>query len=396
MLAETVARPPEARDARMAAPTRPVRLLVLTAYPRLAASTRYRIGQYLPALSASGIECRTRAFLTDAAFKRLYAPDGWMTPTRDVLAGAVRSAAVIMKDLVWADVVWIEREAAPLGPPVLEWIATRLLKRSTILDLDDALYARVGEAGGSPVYGEWLSALKCHWKTNRTIHWASHVVAGNTEIANHVRSIRGNRDVTFIPTAIDTKTFCPRTGAAYEGPLTIGWLGSHSASKFLDMLVPVFEELGRRFHFVVVLVGAGRPFKIDGVEVESRGWELEREVRDLQSFDIGVYPLHHTQTGLAKSGFKAIQYMAAGVPFVASPVGIVRDLVDHGREGYLAETQVQWVEYLTRLLADPSSRAAMGRCGREKAVRSFDNSHYVPDIANLVTTLRPATLARTS
>jgi len=155
------------------------------------------------------------------------------------------------------------------------------------------------------------------------------------------------------------------TDATHRFPVTIGWVGSHSTDPYLDRLLPVFEKLGRMHRFRLKIIGAGREFKVPGVEVLNVPWSLEREVLDLADLNIGIYPLPDTIWTRGKTGFKPIQYMAMGIPAVCSPVGGVREFIKHGENGLLAVTEDDWIEQLSMLIRDDRLRQSIGDNGRK-------------------------------
>jgi glycosyltransferase involved in cell wall biosynthesis len=148
----------------------------------------------------------------------------------------------------------------------------------------------------------------------------------------------------------------------------LGWVGTHSTFQYMETIFPALQELARDYRFRLKVVGAGaHRIELAGVEVENLDWSLEREVEDFQSFDIGLYPIIADKWAMGKSGFKAIQYMAVGVPYVVSPVGTCTEIGEAGRTHFLASTQDEWREALGKLLADGELRKRMGAAGRRHA-----------------------------
>jgi glycosyltransferase involved in cell wall biosynthesis len=253
------------------------------------------------------------------------------------------------------------------GPPVIEWLAARLLRRPLLLDLDDATYI----AAASPVYGRVATLLKWPGKTDRLIRWARTVICGNPNIADYAQA-RGV-ETAVIPAVVDTRVFFPRTPPSSDVP-TIGWIGTHTTFPFLRRLLPLFERLGRERRFCVRIIGSGRDDirfdgRFDGVEIETRAWDIGREAEDFRSLDIGVYPLDDDAWNAGKSGLKAVQYMASGVPFVMSPVGVCAAMGRAGETNFAAVTDDEWLDALRRLLDDEELRRKMGQAGRAFAER---------------------------
>jgi len=158
--------------------------------------------------------------------------------------------------------------------------------------------------------------------------------------------------------------------------VVLGWIGTHSTLPYLESIFPVLSELARNHDFRLKIVGAGKDeIKIPGVEVENLRWSLEREVQDFQSIDIGLYPidasLYSGKWAAGKSGFKAIQYMAVGVPYVATPVGASEELGEVGVTHFFASSPEEWRNALAELIVDANKRKQMGAAGRRHATEHF-------------------------
>jgi glycosyltransferase involved in cell wall biosynthesis len=218
------------------------------------------------------------------------------------------------------------------------------------------------------------SALKFFGKTDRLIDRSAVVICGNRYIAEYVES-RGRKAVV-IPTVVDTQIFHPIV-RANEVPV-VGWIGTHSTFQFLRTLFPVLQRLAVKHKFLLKVVGSGvDDIPIEGVDVESLPWSLDREVVDFQSLDIGLYPLD-TKGSLdpawlaGKSGFKAIQYLAVGVPFVMSPVGVCAEIGEHGKTHFNAACEEDWYNSLDKLLSDAELRRSMGAASRLHSVATYN------------------------
>jgi glycosyltransferase involved in cell wall biosynthesis len=215
--------------------------------------------------------------------------------------------------------------------------------------------------------------LKWFSKTDDLIRWANVVTCGNRAIAEYAES--KGATARIIPTVVDTDVFAPRPRVT-EGPPVLGWIGTHSTFPYLQAVFPVLQDLARAHSFKLKIVGAGtNAVNIPGVEVENLEWKLEREVEDFQSFDVGLYPidpaLYAEKWAAGKSGFKAIQYMAVGIPFVAAPIGAMAEIGEAGVSHFHATTDDEWFRGLELLLADVQLRESMGAAGRRHAVEHY-------------------------
>lgn len=346
-----------------------MKVLALASYPIEAAATRYRLAQFVEPLSERGIDLSVRPFLDSHLFAALYR----RKELPRVVFGVAVAALKRVSDTVAArsaDVLLVQREAMLFGPPVFEWLTARLGKRPLVLDLDDATYVSYT----SPTYGRAGSWLKWFSKTDDLIGWAQVVTCGNRSIAEYVES-KGGR-ARIIPTVVDTERFRPRARTDKGVAPVLGWIGTHSTFPYLESIFPALQELARHHTFKLKIVGAGRAeVKLAGVEVENLEWSLEREIEDFQSFDIGLYPidaaLYADKWAAGKSGFKAIQYMAVGIPYIATPVGASAEIGTEGVTHFSASTADDWRTHLHLLLTDRERRAAMGEAGRRHALQHY-------------------------
>lgn len=343
-------------------------VLALASYPLEAAATRFRLQQFIEPLSQRGITLTILPFLDSEGFKQLYKQQSPAT----TVVGLMRATLRRLTDLRparKADVVLLQREAMIVGPPFIEWLTTRVLKRPMVLDLDDATYV----AYNSPTYGRLARAVKWFGKTDDLIRWSEVVICGNNSIAEYVSSKGGCPEI--IPTVVDTDFFCPVPRRADHSPVVLGWIGTHSTFPYLQSISPVISALAERHDFRLRIVGAGREtIDLPGVKVESIPWQLDREVADFQALDIGLYPIDESiYEGWAsgKSGFKAIQYMAVGIPYVASAVGGSREIGEAGVTHLFARTHDEWYRALEELITKPDRRHAMGAAGREHVMKNY-------------------------
>ncbi|MGH9956824.1 MAG: glycosyltransferase, partial [Pyrinomonadaceae bacterium] len=170
----------------------------------------------------------------------------------------------------------------------------------------------------------------------------------------------------------------------------VGWVGTHSTYQYLASIFPALQRLAETHRFRLKIVGAGRQIAIPGVEVESIPWSLDREIADFQSFDIGLYPIVEDNWSLGKSGFKSVQYMAVGVPFVTTPVGACAEIGEPEVTHFFARNEDEWYTALSRLLSDENLRRRMGAAGRRHAVEHYPVATQAQKLADvLYAAMRP-------
>jgi glycosyltransferase involved in cell wall biosynthesis len=363
----------------------PIRLLVLSPIPELGAGCRFRIAQFIPYLEAHGFDVTLRTLFTTDFFRLVYRPGRYVRKAVSFSALTLRHFASL-RDASQFDVVFIYREVLPIGPPLAERLLTARARPAVVFDFDDAIYLpSVSEAN------RLIGALKMPRKVETIVRRSRHVIAGNEHLASYAR--RFNPAVTMIPTCVDTSRFVPAPTSARRDPPVVGWIGSPTTAPYLRSLAPVLERTAACHPFVFRASGTGEPFQLDRVHVDNQEWSLDREVELFNTCDVGVYPLADDEWARGKCGFKAIQFMACGVPVVASPVGVNRDIIQDGVNGFLASNEREWTEKLGRLLSDAALRRRFAEAGRATIEARYSLLRNAPLVEE---TLRRAAQERTS
>jgi glycosyltransferase involved in cell wall biosynthesis len=356
-----------------------VRLLILAAHPYESASTRYRIVQFLPILIDRGILPDFYSFYSSSQFK-LIGRQHFIISKLIAAIVSISKLVFVCFNLYKYDVVFISREVINFGPPVIEFIVSRILRIPMVFDFDDALWIKYK----SPSIGNIVKYIKSSSKTSQIIKYSSQVIACNDLLAKY--SFNYNNQVTIIPTVVDckkyynTKSYIDRN----DKKLIIGWIGTHSTTQYLDLILDVLCELGKSNHFIFKVIGASRIINITGIDVQNIEWDLTREIEDLCSFDIGVYPIINNEWSLGKCAFKAIQYQAAGVACVASSVGMTNQVILSGVNGLLAQSQDDWYRFLQLLLVNKDYRNSLVRAGYKNAWENYSLDKYAPKLANVI------------
>ncbi len=345
-----------------------IRILALATNPETGASTRFRILQWEPTLSAAGFTLSLDAFFSVGGAEALYQRGRFISKIACVAAGTVQRWKTLRQAARHADLLLIHREAFPLG---LRLFSSTLeeFPGPIVYDYDDAMFLPQRSGRGLLARLENLQAPQAIMKRSTL------VLAGNEFLATYARSYA--KRVVMLPTCIDTQRFVPlKKNLDVREPLVVGWIGSHSTAKYLHSLGPVLERVAKRVVFRLYVVGS-EPFHAgDGVSVTYAKWNLEREVQDFQHCDIGIYPIWDDRWAQGKCAFKAIQFMACGVPVVASAVGANQAVIQDGVNGFLASTEDEWVERLTCLLSDAQRRQQLGATGRQTIEAAYSLSAH--------------------
>jgi glycosyltransferase involved in cell wall biosynthesis len=343
-----------------------INVLVLTRYERLGASSRVRFLQFLPALEREGFTFDVRPLLSNAYVSALY---GGTPVSRASIAMAYLRRLAAMRKRMRYDVVWLEKEALPWLPAWVE--IARLEGIPYVADYDDAWFYRYEN--------HWLRPLLGH-KLDKVMQVARTVVAGNDFLARRARQA-GARAVEIVPTAIDLDRYRDLPVRAPGGPMNVGWVGHPHTVHYL----PIVADALRGVEGVnLQVVGAPVPEAFTGMRAEAFSWTEESEVTRIADFDAGIMPLPDTPWERGKCAYKLLQVMAAGKPVIASPVGANRQVVQHGINGFLAETPEEWSEALRKLAASPDLRARMGVEARKTAEQGYSTAVVVPRLAAIL------------
>jgi glycosyltransferase involved in cell wall biosynthesis len=265
----------------------------------------------------------------------------------------------------------MEKEAFPWIPAFFE---TALYKTSVpyVIDYDDAVFHRYDQHP-NPIIRGLLSR-----RIERIMAHSSMVVAGNRYIADYTQKA-GVLKVEILPTVVDVSKYPVK--ANFDSPsFIIGWIGSPSTSRHIKFVSEALTNFCQQENIEFKAIGALQDDleKIPGKVIP---WNNETEKEDLTRFDVGIMPLPDTPWERGKCGFKLIQYMAAGLPVIASPVGVNSKIVEHGVNGFLANNAEEWIEYLGILRDDPELRRTMGTLGREKVERDYSLDVVGPKLA---------------
>ena len=340
-------------------------LFVVPYPPGEAPSQRFRFEQYLPLLQENGIDYTLAPFLSSKSWKILYDKGNSLQKVAGVAGGFLRRFKMLLQLHRYTG-VFIHREASPIGPPVFEWLIAKLWKKPIIYDFDDAIW--LSNTSDTNKIAAWL---KFHRKVSLICRWSHTISCGNHFLARYARQYSSNR-VLVNPTTIDTLHLqLPPKKKEEARAVIIGWTGTHSTLKYLKNLQPVLIQLAADFPEVQFQVISNQPPDFQLTRMQYIPWNKSTEMKDLQTFDIGLMPLTPDQWSEGKCGFKALQYMALGIPAIASPVGVNKNIIKNGENGLLADTAEEWFHSLSRLIKDAPLREELGRKGRYTVTSRF-------------------------
>jgi len=310
------------------------------------ASARIRAIQYIPLLEDAGYSVsyisRIPIKTTNALLKYTYFP--------------------LVKRLLWLkryialyffrwDVIFVQRLF------INESALRKAAKNSKLIfDFDDAIY----------LDSHNKSAIN---SATNMVKYANQVVISTPWLNDFC--LKCGKSAVAIPTPVETDLIKPFLKNSIDKPV-IGWIGSAWTTGYLKIIEPVLQQLSKEIDFEFLTVGAKPGFTLMGVNHKNMKWEFGVEAKALAKIDIGIMPLPDEDYARAKGGYKLYLYMAAGIPCVASPIGVNNSIVNEGKNGFLPKSEEDWVEALKLLLLDNNLRRLMGEEGRKQAVELYD------------------------
>ncbi len=336
------------------------KILFICPYPTgLAPSQRFRFEQYFHHLQENGFRITVEPFFSEKAYAAFHQSRSSLSKIRAITGSFLRRVALLFEARSY-DVLFIHREAAPVGPPVIEWWLARVMKKKIIYDFDDAIWLTDNRNESA------LTALfRWRGKVKTICRWSYRVCCGNRYLSDYAR--RYNSDVVIIPTTINMAAVegqrTTRRGVA--DTLIVGWTGSRTTIKYLESIIDVLQAIESAHDQIEIVVIADVNPKLPLKRFRYIPWNPVTEIKDLAQLDIGLMPLPEDEWTKGKCGLKALQYMALEIPAIVSPVGVNTEIIEHGREGYLCKNPSEWEQQLGLLIADHKLREEMGKSGRQ-------------------------------
>ena len=331
-------------------------LFLIPAPLHISPSQRFRFEHYFSDLKKNNSQYTVQSFWSARVWSILFKKGNLFSKTFGLFTGLLRRTAMMAR-LSKYDYVFIHREAAPVGPPVFEFIISRIWRKKIVYDFDDAIWLNWSSAANPKA-----SLIKCSWKVKYICRYSHIVSVGNRYLANFAKSY--NENVQIIPTVVDTQKVHNGTKDQSEKPLTIGWTGTFTNFYYLGKLTNIINRLREKYDFQYLIIANKDP-GLENVEYTYKEWNLSTEIKDLLTIHIGIMPLHDLEAGLGKCAFKAIQYMSLGIPAVVSPVEANCEVVQDGQTGFWADTDDEWYQQLEKLILYEELRISMGRSAQK-------------------------------
>lgn len=335
-------------------------------------SQRFRFEQYLDYFESMGFLCIHRSLVNEKDDKILYTPGNYLKKLIILLKCVYQRANDVIR-IRKGDIVFVQRESIMIGTALFEKMISQ--KAKLIYDFDDAIWL-----SNISKYNRHLGWLKGPGKIPEIIKVADHVIAGNDYLAGY--AMKYNNNVTVIPTTVDAERFKIDPPKKFVEPYCVGWSGSFSTIPHFELLIPVLMKIKEHFDGRVYFKVIGdEHYSLEDLGIQGIRWESLNEVKELSEIDIGLMPLPDDEWTRGKCGLKGLVYMSMGIPTIMSPVGVNKDIISDGENGYLAETPEEWIRKITYLIEHPDKMAEIGNNGRETVLKRFsieaNREHYL-------------------
>jgi glycosyltransferase involved in cell wall biosynthesis len=347
-----------------------MKILALTKYSHLGASSRLRVFQYLGYLRERGDQITVAPLLTDNYLQRLYS--GGRPEWAQVLTAYARRLRELGAAHKTFDLIWMEKELFPWLPAPLEELCRNERVRY-VVDYDDAIFHQYDNHCCAAVRYILRRKIDC------VMSHADCVVVGNEYLASRARRA-GAKMIKLVPTAVDLSRYVV-TPVEPRKPFTIGWIGTPITAKYLQLIGPALRQVYKQVPIELMTVGAG-DIDLD-IPVRAVSWDENTEVESINNFHVGIMPLRDGPFERGKCGYKLIQCMAVGRPVVGSPVGVNSQIIQHGINGYLADSKEEWVDALTKISQDLSLLQKLGTGARNTVESQYSTRTTAPRLASI-------------
>jgi glycosyltransferase involved in cell wall biosynthesis len=336
------------------------KVLFIVPYPKgEAPSQRFRFEQYLSILKENQVDYQIETFWSKEAWSILYKDGNKIKKTIAFIIGVLKRFLLLLK-IRDVQLIFIHREALPIAPPIIEFLLAKALRKKIIYDFDDAIWLPNTSKQNKIV--RWI---KFHSKVSSICRWSWKVSCGNTYLAEYAKKY--NHQVYINPTTIDTTYHKTARDNSHRQKICIGWTGTHSTNKYFESMELVLSALVRNFSVEILAISDQKP-NVSFDNFTFVKWNKLDEIKQLDHIDIGIMPLQNSIWELGKCGFKALQYMAMGIPAIASDVGVNNQIIAHGKNGFLCSNDEEWLQYLGELISSETLRKSIGEKGRKRAM----------------------------
>jgi len=357
------------------------KIYVICPFPKdEAAGQRLKYEQYIEQWEKEGYQVSISNFMDLSLWSVVYTKGNFHKKFFGVLRGYLKRFIDIFF-IHKADLVYVFMWGTPFGSSFYERII-RLLSKNLIYDIEDNVM--IGQTNSlNPI----MRFLRGSGKVNYLIKSSDHVITSSPFLCDYAKKINNLGNATYISSSINVNRFIPANNFSKTKPIVLGWTGTFSSKEYLELLEPMLKKLSARRNFRLRIIG-NFEYSLPGVDVEMIKWSKKNEVSDLQGIDIGLYPLPQNDWVLGKSGLKALQYMAFGLPTVATDVGTTPRIINNMENGILVKSEEDWISALEMLMDDNELRRKLGENARRTVLQNYStdviSSKYLKILKSLI------------
>jgi L-malate glycosyltransferase len=341
------------------------KILIICPHPEnVAPGQRLKYEQYFEHWRNEGYSLKISSFMTLRFWNIVYLKGYLFEKVFWTIIGYFKRIGTLFL-IPFYDITYVFLWGTPLGTSIYERLI-KLLSKKLVYDIDDMVFL-----GHSSEANKFLQSLKGKSKMIYLMKKANHVITCTPRLDEFVRQFNSN--TTDISSTVDTDVrYQPINTYKNDHQIILGWSGSHSTSKYLYLLSSVLQNLAQKYDFKLIVMG-DKTFAIEGVNIEAFDWKEDIEITTLQQFDIGLYPLPDEEWVYGKSGLKAIQYMALGIPTIATALGANFRIIESDKNGFLVapEDYNSWEKNIESLILNENLRQSLGIAARNTIINNY-------------------------
>lgn len=339
-------------------------ILIICPFPQdVAAGQRLKYEQYFSHWRANGYKITVSSFMSQSLWRVVYLKGRYLAKVIGTIVGYSNRLYDLFR-IPKYDIVYVFQWVTPFGSTFFER-ATRFLSKNLIYDVEDYVINNVNSHVNSVI-----NPLKNPNKNKFLMNTADYVITSSPDLNKYCLEVNNKKKCKYISSSVDASKFLPINSYNNNKKLTIGWTGTFSSKEYLDLLRDALINLRGRCDFKLLVIG-NFEYEFPEIDIEVIQWSRENEVRDMQKIDIGIYPLPDDPWVYGKSGLKAIQYMAFGLPTVATNIGTTPTIIEHMKNGLLVNSDQEWVASLEMLIKNPELRKTLGQNARKTVLNKY-------------------------
>ena len=341
-------------------------LIIFSRYNKQSASVRYRYIQYFDELKNNNVDVYLSYLFDEKFFKK------------KILLNKLNFIIIFYSYLkrffkiLFLDkntTVLIHLELFPYLPSFGEKILS-LKKNKIILDLDDAIFYQYNDIKKN------ILNIFLKNKFNKIFKLPNlNIFSGNSYNIEEIKKVNPYINYKIFPTVVNVSKYNQKSKIKKNKNFTIVWIGSPSTSNYLKLIINPLKILCNEYDIRLRLIGCGF-LELQDIQFESYMWNQKTEIELISECHVGIMPLKDDNWSRGKCGFKLIQYMACGIPGIASPIGVNNEIIDHGINGYLVKSNNDWIKYIIKLKEDINLYEEISKKAYEKVFSKYSFDVY--------------------